>query len=108
MPGLTLSVSIGKSRSKRERKEERQSSEFQLPYLIIFQLGVLRFWPLLRFRIEGVPERVVRVVLEADPGGRVPLGVLLGDALLRVRLDLQHRLHFLFGPKTQNIWLKKH
>lgn len=34
-----------------------------------------------------MPERVVRVVLEGDAGRRVPLGVLLGEALRRVSLD---------------------
>ncbi len=56
--------------------------------LVVLQLGVLGLWPLFRLRVERVAEGVVRVVLEGDAGGRVPLGVLLGEALLGVGLYL--------------------
>ena len=60
--------------------------------IFALQLAVLGFWPLLRLGVEGVPERVVRIVLERHAGRRVPLGVLLGEALLGVGVDLRLRI----------------
>ena len=45
--------------------------------------------PLIGLGIEGVSEHVVRIVLEAHPGGGIPLGVLLREALLGVGPDLE-------------------
>ena len=57
--------------------------------LVLVELGVLGLGPLLGLGVEGVPESVIGVVLEGDAGRGVPLGVLLGEALLGVGLDLE-------------------
>merc|ERR1719357_300602 len=45
--------------------------------------------PFFRLWIERVPETVVRIVLEADASGRVPLRVFLRESFLGVSPDLQ-------------------
>ena len=68
----------------KHNKDSGQRGDFPTVYLSE-QINKL----LLKGQRNFVPEGIIGVVLEAYPGGGVPLGVLLGEPLLGVRPQLQ-------------------
>lgn len=57
--------------------------------MIVVQHGMLALWPLVRLGEERVAHLVVRVVLEGNAGGGIPLRVLLPESFLGVCAQLQ-------------------
>lgn len=57
--------------------------------LVVVQLGIFAFRPLVRLGKQSVPHGVVRIVFETDARGRIPLGVLFAESLFSVSPHLQ-------------------